>query len=199
MSSYKSVNPYIYGLVPGPTSVPEEIRKIYALDFPSPDIENTFFVQYENTCNRLAKFLGTSSDIVIMSGEAMVCLWGCLKSTLKKGDRVLAIDVGVFGKGIGEMAKSIGCEVEFCHIDWKKEITDEDIESIAQKAKISKPSIITTVHCDTPTGWINSRLSDIGKIAKNVGALYFVDFVSSFGGVPLNLDVSNLDFFIHMF
>lgn len=189
MSIYKSVVPYTYGLVPGPTRVHPEVREIYSIDYPSPDLEDLFFDQYEATCKRISSFLGTKSDTVVMTGEAMVCLWGCLNSVLSKGDRVLAINVGVFGKGIGEMAESIGCQVDYCHFDWRKSLSDADIESIAKQAEISKPSMITVVHCDTPTGWINSRLEDIGKIAEKVGSLYFVDFVSSFGGVPMELDV----------
>jgi len=132
-----------------------------------------------------------------MTGEAMVCLWGALKSVLLKGDKVVAIDVGVFGKGIGEMAISIGAEVEYCHFNWEKGLSDDDIESIRKTVEKVKPKMITAVHCDTPTGWINTRIEDIGKISKEFDCLFYVDFVSSFAGVPVLIDVSST-FLIHI-
>ena len=42
----------------------------------------------------------------------MLALWGALKSVIRPGDRVLAVATGLFGYGIGEMARQVGAEVE---------------------------------------------------------------------------------------
>lgn len=189
---FSSIKNYEYCLIPGPTKVHDDILSIYGRDYPSSDTEDSFFETYESTTKHLAKFLHTSSDVIVMTGEAMVCLWGALKSVLLKDDKVLAIDVGVFGKGIGEMARTIGADVEFCHFNWEKGLTDDDIESIRKTVEKTRPKMITAVHCDTPTGWINTRLNDIGKISKEFNCLFYVDFVSSFGGVPILIDVCSI-------
>lgn len=190
---YPSLRNYDYGLIPGPTKVPEDILQIYGRDYPSSDLEDSFFEEYENTTKMLADFLQTKSNVVIMTGEAMVCLWGALKSVLSPGDRVLALNIGVFGKGIGEMAESIGAKVEYCNFHWHKGLSDDDIEVIKQTVKKFNPTMITAVHCDTPTGWFNTRIGDIGKISKEFGSLFYVDFVSSFAGTPILIDEWNVD------
>jgi hypothetical protein len=83
---------YTHPFVPGPTMVPSEISSIYTIDFPSSDVEDEFFSLYDAT--KLKRFLNCSGDISIQSGEAMVVLWGAMKSVLNKGDKVLAIGTG---------------------------------------------------------------------------------------------------------
>lgn len=54
--------------------------------------------------------LGNSFSFTFLNSEA---LWGALKSTVQKGDKVLAIATGVFGYGVAEMAKQIGNHSSF--------------------------------------------------------------------------------------
>ena len=60
----------------------------------------------------LQQILQTKSTCAIMSGEGMVALWGALKSCLKPGDKVLAVATGLFGFGVGDMARALGAEVK---------------------------------------------------------------------------------------
>ena len=62
--------------------------------------------------------LHTRNQVAILSGEGMIALWGALKSTVRPGDKVLAAATGVFGYGIGDMAKQIGAEVEVVGFDY---------------------------------------------------------------------------------
>jgi 2-aminoethylphosphonate-pyruvate transaminase len=61
----------------------------------------------------------------------------------------------------------------------------------------SDPSIthVAVVHCETTTGIINP-IEEYGKIAKEFNKIYFVDAMSSFGAVPLNLAESNIDYLV---
>lgn len=87
---------YELGLVPGPTRVPEEINAAYSVDFGSTDLEAVFFDYYAHMQTKVQKLLNTNQDVVFMTGEAMVALWGALKSVLQNGDRVLSIGCGKF-------------------------------------------------------------------------------------------------------
>lgn len=142
----------------------------------------------------------------------MVALWGALKSICKQGDRVLAIGTGfrccncahasgVYGYGIGEMAKSIGAEVEYVSFEYDE--IASDFNKIREAAAKFRPLLITAVHCnnnmkkltfqgETPSGTLNP-VKEIGAIAKEVGALYYVDFVSSGCGVEVNVEESHID------
>ena len=56
---------------------------------------------------------------------------------------------------------------------------------------------VAMVHCETSTGVIHP-VGAVGKLVKEhaPSASFFVDAMSSFGAVPLNLDLANIDFMV---
>lgn len=184
MKTFKSHYPV--GLVPGPVRVPKEVSKFYEQDYASPDLEPEFFQLYKRTQQKIRNILhcDQDTDVVIQSGEAMVVLWGAMKSVLRK--RVLCIATGVFGYGFGEMAKSLGAEVHV--VGYANDEVVSDVKRIREAAEKFKPDLITMVHCETPSGTVNP-LKEVGEIAKDVGALFYVDFVSSVGGCEVRVKV----------
>eukprot|EP01080_Neovahlkampfia_damariscottae_P006472 gene6472-10478_t len=182
---------YKYSLVPGPTNVSDEVKKIYTIEFPSPDLEDDFFELYLNTQDLLKEILrAKESEIIIQSGEAMVSLWGSLKSITKPNDKVLVLSTGLFGSGFGEMAKKLNCQIENINYEYDEVISD--LENIRNKAIAFQPKIITVVHCETPCGTLNP-IEGLGSIAKEVNALLYVDFVSSAIGTEVKCDEWGID------
>ena len=181
---------YKVGLVPGPVSVPEDVRKAWDFDFASSDLENEFFNLYHENQILIQKILHTNNDITIISGEAMSILWASLKCTLKPGEKILAVSSGLFGEGFADMAKTFGAEAEVCAFDYD---SVPEPEKIYEHAKKFSPKVITAVHCETPSGTLTPCLKEIGKIAHEVGALFVVDFVASAGGASLDVDEAEID------
>ncbi len=180
---------YRIPLVPGPVSVPEALRTVYQIDFGSADIEEEFFNLYAECEAGLKTMLGTRNQVTIQSGEGMLALWGALKSVIRPGDRVLAVATGLFGYGIGEMARQVGAEVEMVGFDYDQAV---DPGLVREKARRFRPRLVTVVHCETPSGVLNP-LPAVGKVCREVDALYYVDFVSSAGGVPVDVDANEID------
>ncbi len=180
---------YKIPLVPVPVSVPEALRAVYQIDYGSADLEEEFFNLYADCERGLQAVLGTRSQVTIQSGEGMLALWGALKSVIRPGDRVLAVATGLFGYGIGEMARQIGAEVEVVGFDYDRAI---DPGPVREKARHFRPRLVTAVHCETPSGVLNP-LREVGQICREVGALFYVDFVASGGGVPVNVDACHID------
>jgi aspartate aminotransferase-like enzyme len=180
---------YPIPFVPGPVSIPESVRAAYQIDYGSADMEEEFFALYRSCEAGLQQILGTQNDISIQTGEGMITLWGALKSVLLPSDRVLAVSTGLFGAGIGDMARSVGVEVETL------DFGDNDIADLQQVREAAfrfRPKMITAVHCETPSGTLNP-LAELGAICREVDALFYVDFVASGGGVPVNVDASHID------
>lgn len=178
-------------LVPGPTTIPTKIRKFYQQNFGSPDLESDFFELYKNCEKTWQTILATKNNVVVMTGEAMLGLWGALKSTIKPKDKVLALANGLFSDGIAEMAKTLGANVKTLHFPYNNAITDfAAVEKAIQKFQ---PKIITMVHCETPTGILNP-LAEIGALKKKYGVpLFYVDAVASIGGTPIEVDKWHID------
>ena len=180
---------YEIPLMPGPVSIPEEVRAAYGIDYGSADTEEEFFTLY-NQCERgLQQMLATDNQIAILSGEGMIALWGALKSVIQPGDKVLAVGTGVFGYGIAEMAEQIGADVEVAGFGYDNVLEPDQVRAAARNVR---PKLITAVHCETPSGTLNP-ISDLGEIAREVEALLYVDFVASAGGAPLQVDEWGID------
>ena len=180
---------YDTGLVPGPVSVPPELRAVYQINYGSADLEDEFLRLYQRCETHLGKILATRNRVVIKTGEGMIALWSALKSVLRPGDKVLAVANGVFGYGIGDMAQQLGMEVEVVGFDYD-EVPDP--QQVREVAKRFGPRLVTAVHCETPSGTL-APLQVIGEVCQEVEALFYVDFVSSGGGVAVLVDDWHID------
>lgn len=180
---------YQIPLVPGPVSVPAVVRAAYAIDYGSADLEDEFFALYQRCAQKLQTILGASTQVTIQTGEGMLALWGALKSAVQPGERVLAVGAGLFGYGIGEMAQQIGAEVEVVGFPFDSIV---DPQPVWEAARRFRPKMITAVHCETPSGTLNP-LAELGQICREVDALFYVDFVASGGGVPVDVDRCAID------
>jgi aspartate aminotransferase-like enzyme len=179
----------LLSLIPGPTTVPLSVREAYLIDFGSGDLEPAFFDLYRANCSLLQEFLHTTDQIVILSGEGMVALWGALKSTVKTGDRVLAISSGIFGDGFEQMAAACGAETRLL----KGPPGDTpSLDQIRDAILSFRPTLVTVVHVETPSA-IQNDISAIGSIVHEVGGLLLVDFVASAGGCPLEVSAWGID------
>ena len=182
---------YPIPMVPGPTSVHPDVLKAYQTDFGSSDLEPEFLDLYNRTEAQLKQVFGTKNSVAIMTGEGMIALWSALKSCLQPGERVLSIGTGLFGYGVGDMARSIGAEVQT--VDFEYNQTINDWQKVEDAVASFKPKMITVIHCETPSGTLNplARLGEI-KRAHQVPLLY-VDVVASMGGTPVLTDEWGID------
>lgn len=181
---------YPIALVPGPTSIPQRVRDAWNTDFGSSDLEGEFFELYADNQKLVRRLLGTKGDVVITLGEAMSILWGALKCTLKPGDRLLAVASGLFGEGFADMARAIGAEAELCAAPHDQ---TPDFGKVREAALRFRPKVITAVHCETPSGTLTPCIKELGEIAREVGALFVVDFVSSAGAAAVDVDENGID------
>jgi aspartate aminotransferase-like enzyme len=104
---------------------------------------------------------------------------------------VLAIATGVFGDGIGDMALSMGADVNKIRLPYNETISDmSEIETAIVQFE---PKMITVVHCETPSGTLNP-IAELGKLKQQYKIpLLYVDAVASAGGAPVLSDEWNID------
>jgi aspartate aminotransferase-like enzyme len=125
-----------------------------------------------------------------MTGEGMIALWGALKSCIQPGDRVLAVSTGVFGHGIGDMAASIGAEVQWVEFGYDEILQPGPVE---EAVRTFQPKMVTTVHCETPSGTLNP-VDQVGDLVRRYDVpLYYVDTVASTAGTPVLTDAWRID------
>jgi aspartate aminotransferase-like enzyme len=182
---------YPIPMVPGPVKVPEPVLTAYQVNYGSADLEPEFFELYDRCEANLQRIMATKNRVAIASGEGMLALWGALKSCLAPGDRVLSIANGVFGDGIGDMAKQVSAEVKKIALSYDRTLSDlKDVERAIDEFQ---PKMITAVHCETPSGTLNP-LAGLGALKHEMKVpLLYVDAVSSIGGAPVQTDAWHID------
>jgi aspartate aminotransferase-like enzyme len=181
---------YEIPLVPGPTRVPEAVRRAYLTDYASADLEPEYAQLYGDVQEQLRAIMGTQNQIAIMTGEGMIALWGALKSCICAGERVLAVSTGVFGRGIGEMAATLGAEVQRVDFAYDEVLDPAPVEAAI---RAFRPKMVTAVHCETPSGTLNP-VELVGELTRRHDVpLYYVDAVASAAGAPLLADQWGID------
>ncbi|KAF9913368.1 hypothetical protein EC991_000130 [Linnemannia zychae] len=206
-------------LVPGPTVVPQYLLERYSNTFyGSGDLHKECLDSYNDCCTQLEGLIGFQTErarggeIVIMSGEGMVGLWGGLKSVIpwpfqycketgklvaeteERKFRVLTVGNGVYGCGMLDMVVGMrypNIEVKAVDSAWDAPV---DVGKAVEVIREWQPDLVTMVHCDTPTGALNSEaVRLVGEACSKTEALFYVDVVSSAGAVPVDISGWNID------
>ena len=133
---------------------------------------------YKNTCEKIGKIIKTKNDVYILSGEGILGLEAACASLTEKGDRVLVIDNGIFGRGFDDFIKMYGGEVVYFSKEYTKDINEEDLEAFLEEDNNFKYA--TLVHCDTPTGVLND-LSKLCPLLKKIWNINSCRFSCSYG------------------
>jgi 2-aminoethylphosphonate-pyruvate transaminase len=120
----------------------------------------------------------------LMQGSGTFAVESVLSSTVPQDGKLAAIINGAYGRRIAQIARTLKITVTelVCPEDRRP-----DIEQLGRVLE-AEPSIthVAVVHSETSTGMINP-VREIGEIVKLFNRIYFVDAMSSFGGMPLNL------------
>ena len=181
-------NKIIY--TPGPTNLSENVRMARALKTTNPDVDLEFVEFYKETCDRFGKIINTKNDCYILCGEGILGLEAACASLTEKGDKVLVLDNGLYGRWFDGFVTMYGGEVTYFSGDYTKEI---DIEALSRFLEENNDfKYATVVHCDTPTGVLNP-VNKICPLLKSYGILTVVDSVSGMVGEELKVDDWKID------
>ncbi|KTG11304.1 aminotransferase class V [Haloprofundus marisrubri] len=173
-------------LTPGPTAVPEPVRRAMAREQPNPDIEERFRVRYEDLTQKLAEVYDADHDVVVPGGEGILGLEAAIASLVEPGDRVLSVSNGLYGDGFADFVESYGGEPTVVGADYTDSLDVAGVEAALDGAADENDpfKLATMVHCETPTGTL-TNLDPVLDALSDHGVLSVVDAVSSLGGTPV--------------
>ncbi len=157
------------------------------------DYDPAFLVQYEAVNGKVQRAFRSSAPPVILHGEPVLALEAAAASLIAKGDVVLNLVSGVYGKGFGYWAARYAGEVLEVAVPYNEALSTEAVaEALRKRPDIS---VVALCHHDTPSGTINPA-KEIGAAVRAAGKLLIVDAVSSFGGMDVLPELINADIFI---
>lgn len=190
ITEFKYINPAQRILMgPGPVEVPP--RVLQAMSAPCVGHLDPYFLQVMDETQRQLRFLfQTENGLTIpVSGTGTAGMEACLVNMLEPGDEAVICVHGVFGARMTEMVERLGAKLIRVDREWGRAT---DPEAVRKAVKGRSPKLIAVVHGETSTG-VCQPLSDLKAIAREVGALFMVDTVSSLGGVDIALDRDGID------
>src|SRR5690606_39781655 len=107
------------------------------------------------------------------------------------GDPVLATMAGSFGERFANVSRRFGLDVRTLEIPWGRAITADDLTAAREQHPDVKAVLIA--HNETSTG-VTNPLPELARVARAHDRLIVVGAVSSAGGIPLDVDLWDLDF-----
>lgn len=177
-------------MTPGPTQVAENVWKARSLPCTNPDLDESFYEFYRETCQLISRLLKTENETIIMGGEGILGLEAACASLTEPGDRVLVLDNGVFGRGFEDFVTMYGGEAVLYTTDYQMPLDPEALEQYL--AEDHQFKYATLVHCDTPSGMLNP-IDRLCPVLKKYGILTVVDSVSAMFGEPVRVDEYQID------
>jgi (S)-ureidoglycine-glyoxylate aminotransferase len=126
----------------------------------------------------------TNRWTMLIDGTARAAIEASLVSLLQAGDTALVINFGRFGLLLQEILTRIGARFETVDAPWGEVVPAEAIRAAALRLR---PQVIATVHGDTSTT-MAQPLDEIGAIAREVGALVYVDATATLAGMDIASD-----------
>jgi len=171
-------------MIPGPVDVSPEV--LAAMGSPVQPHYGADWVEfYNNTLSTLKTIFGTAGDVFLMVGSGSCAIDACLGSSFCSGDKILVGMNGFFGDRLKFVAESYGLDVLPVTAEWGKPLRAEDFEAAFQNHPDAKGAAV--VHLETSTTILNP-IEQIGPVIRKHSGVFFVDAVSSLGGISMRME-----------
>ncbi len=118
------------------------------------------------------------------SGSGTVGMESAIVSAVSRGDRVLVIDTGYFGRRMALLNQIHGAKVDEIDYQDGKHARPEDLR---KKLAQGKYKAVFITHVDTATS-ISNPVAELVAECKRAGVFSIVDCVCSIGGVEFDFD-----------
>jgi len=187
-------------LNPGPATTSDTVKLAQVV----PDIcprEKDFGDVMEFVSEELTNFVGSNDKYttILFGGSGTASVEAILSSVVDDGT-ILIINNGAYGKRMCEIAEIYNLN----YIEFKsspiKEINLSELEEIIKKHNLENMrsdktpiSHIAVIHHETTTGILNN-IKLIGSICEKYKIDMIVDAMSSFAGIPINMDEMNIKY-----
>lgn len=179
-------------LTPGPLSTSKRVRAAMLKDLCTWDNDYNSIVQ--DVRQRLLTIANLSEiyTTILMQGSGSFAVESVITTTLGKGGKLLIISNGEYGKRIAQIAQIAQINHHVVSIEEHEIITPQILNEALQDSSITH---VAFVHCETTTGILNP-LEELCKEVKKHGKILIVDAMSSFGGIPIDIEKLEIDFLI---
>lgn len=179
---------------PGPLTTSPTVKQAMLRDVGSRDGAFVLLVrQIRQRLLELGQVGEAGYEAVLMQGSGTFGVEAVFSSLTPPNGKWLIVVNGAYGRRMVQICRALLIAVEVYEVaeaeqpdpTWIAKLLDYDLDV----------THVAVVHCETTTGIFNP-IAEIGAVVKNAGKLFFVDGMSSFGAVPLNLESAGIDILV---
>jgi len=180
---------------PGPLTTSVSVKAAMLHDAGSWHFEFNEVVQ--RIRERLLTIAGVSRatgwDVVLLQGSGTFGVEAVFQTCVPPEGKVLVLVNGAYGERMVQMLAH--ARIAHAATRWGEDAV-VDASTVASVLD-DDPDIshVAVVHCETTTGILNP-IDDIGAVVKRRKRVLIVDAMSSFGGIPIDLDACGVDFLV---
>jgi 2-aminoethylphosphonate-pyruvate transaminase len=188
-----SENHYLL-LTPGPLTTSQSVKETMLKDWCTWDNDyNSIVQQIRKKITTLASSESENYTSVMMQGSGTFSIEATIGSIIHPNGKLLIISNGAYGQRMATIAQYLRIEHLFLDLT---ELTLPDELTIERELK-NHPEIthVAMVHCETTTGILNP-IEKIAKVVKENKRIFILDAMSSFGGIPIDMEQIGIDFLV---
>ncbi len=176
--------PYLL-LTPGPLTTSPAVRRAMLQDSCTWDADYNSLV---NQIRRRLAELATSQPnftVVLMQGSGTFSIESAIGSLVPPHGKLLVLNNGAYGARMAQMARRLRIAVTDCEFSETEPINPDKVDKVLAHDKAI--THVAAVHCETTTGLLNP-VAEVGEVVNRHQKIFFVDAMSSFGGIPLSME-----------
>src|SRR6478609_12080307 len=111
---------------PGPTPILPAAQTAMA-SFAMHHRTADFRVLFTGVLSDLKLFIGTNSDVLVLTASGTGAMEGAVSNLTSPGDKVLVLSAGKFGERWRDLAKTFGCAVEVVSVPYGQTFAMDEI------------------------------------------------------------------------
>jgi aspartate aminotransferase-like enzyme len=152
-----------------------------------------FRALYTRVLSQLKDFVGTKSDVIILSSSGTGAMEASVANLTSPGDRVLVLTAGKFGERWSALTKAFGCHVDVIEAPYGSTFT---IDQVKAALKLETRAVFVQA-TESSTG-VRHDIEGIAKLlkAEKSEALLIVDGITGLGTTHLDMDGWGIDVLI---
>lgn len=179
---------------PGPLTTSDTVKQAMLRDLGSRDAEFLSVVsQIRRRLLELGHVADAAYEAVLMQGSGTFAVESVLSSVIPRNGKLLVAINGAYGHRMAKIADVLGIP---CQTVVFEESSPVVVDRVRQ-ALVADPAIthVGVIHCETSTGILNP-VAELGQTVRELGRIFIVDAMSSFGGIPIDISANKIDFLI---
>jgi len=188
------MKPYLL-LTPGPLTTSTTVKEAMMTDWCTWDEDYNLGI-VEELRKELVSLATTKTEdytSVLLQGSGTYCVEAVLGATITPKDKLLICSNGAYGDRMGNIAEYYHLDYDMLAFEETEQVSVEYVDDYLSHN--SDVTHVAFVHCETTTGILNP-IKELSHIVKMHGKKLIVDCMSSFGGIPVDVNDLGIDFLI---